>query len=177
MHSAAVGPGGPDVAFFQDGRRRMPYDSPMTQPSRPILEPRLIIKGVAEAIAFYKRAFDAREVSRFADPNRDGFIIHAELNVFGATISLAEEKADWGNLSPSAIEASPVLLRVSVDDADAVAAKMIAAGAEVIIPVNDQFYGMREGRLRDPFGHLWIVSQLLEALSDEEVQRRIAGGH
>ncbi len=145
----------------------------MTKSQRPIIEPRLIVNGADAAIEFYRRAFDAQVVSRFADPS--GFIVHAELNVFGATISLAEEKRDWGNLSPSEIECSPVLLRLSVADADAVASKMVAAGAQTIITVHDQFYGMREGRLRDPFGHLWIVSQLLEALSDEEIRRRLRG--
>lgn len=137
------------------------------------LEPRLIVKGAAEAIDFYQRALDAEEVNRFADAKLGGLIVHAELSVHGATITLADEHEGYGNLSPTALKGTPVLLHLCVDDADAVGSKMVAAGAEVVIPIADQFYGAREGRLRDPFGHLWIVSQPLEELSVEEVQKRV----
>ncbi len=146
----------------------------MTDGAKPALEPRLVVKGAAKAIDFYKRALDAKELSRFADPNLDGFIVHAALDIRGTSISLTEESKEWGNYAPTSLDSSPVMMHLSVEDADAVANAMIEAGAEIVIPVADQFYGMREGRLLDPFGHLWIVSQQLEELSDEEIQRRVA---
>lgn len=138
----------------------------------------LIVRGAAPAIDFYVAALGAKEIHRFVDHKLGpGYIVHAALEIGGARVTLSEENPEWRNVSPLTAGSSGVVLRLSVDDPDAVAAKMVALGAEVVFPISDQFYGSREGRLRDPFGHLWVVSKVLEALSDEEVQRRIDRFH
>jgi PhnB protein len=137
------------------------------------LHPHLIVKDAPRAIDFYVQALGAEEVVRYADPNLGGMIVHAELTLGGAKFTLAEEHREWHNVSPRSLHGSPVVLMFAVKDADAVAARMQAAGAQVVFPINDQFYGKREGRLMDPFGHLWIISQPLEALSHAEIQKRV----
>jgi PhnB protein len=87
---------------------------------------------------------------------------------------LTEERLEWNNASPQALGGSPVILNLVVDDVDAVAKRLKKAGAEVVFPVADQFYGRREGRFRDPFGHLWIVSSILEKLTPDEIQKRMS---
>jgi len=156
----------------------MKRSSKRTAPKKPKpheypLHPHLIVKDAAKAIEYYIRVFDAKEVARYADPNLGGMIVYAELTVGGAKFTLAEEHREWHNLSPHALNGSAVMLMLSVDDADAVAARMQEAGAQVVFPINDQFYGKREGRLMDPFGHLWILSQPIEALSHAEIQKRV----
>ena len=144
------------------------------------LTPRLVVKGAAEAIDFYVAALGAKVLERFEDPNLDGLVVHAALQIGEHVMSLAGEHREWGNHAPPSLGGSPVLLHLDVADADAVGASMEAHGAEVVIPIADQFYGKREGRLRDPFGHLWVVSHPLEKLSDEEIERRMLefnGGH
>ena len=139
----------------------------MTNPS---VRPRLVVRDGAAAIDFYTSALGAKEIHRFADPS--GKIIDAELQIGDDVFSLTEEQADV-NLSPATLGGSPLLLTLTVDDADAVGAAMEQAGAEVVFPINDQFYGRREGRLRDPSGHLWIVGQVIESLTDEEINARL----
>jgi PhnB protein len=85
---------------------------------------------------------------------------------------LADEFPEFGNVSPATLNGTTVRLHLEVDDVDAVCERAVAAGAVVLIPVADQFYGHRAGRLRDPFGHEWIVSTLIETVSAEEMQRR-----
>jgi PhnB protein len=143
------------------------------KPSRVPLHPHLIVKDAAKAIDFYVQVLGAEEVVRYTDPNLDGMIVYAELTLGGAKFTLAEEHREWHNVSPRSLNGSPVVLMFAVEDADAVAARMQAAGAQIVFPINDQFYGKREGRLMDPFGHLWIVSQPLEELSHAEIQKRV----
>lgn len=138
-----------------------------------LLQPRLVVARAAEAIDFYVKAMGAIEVSRFADPNLGGLIVHAELRLGRASFTLTEEHQEWGNVGPHRAGGSPVILWLEVPDADAVGKRMQEHGAEVIFPIADQFYGRREGRLRDPFGHLWIISQATEDLPPEEIQRRV----
>jgi PhnB protein len=141
------------------------------------LVPHLVVKGAARAIAFYVDALGARELGRATDHKLGDLIVHAELAIGDARFTVAEEARDWQNDAPTSLGGSPVVLTLTVGDARAVAARMEKAGATVVYPVADQFYGKRQGRLRDPFGHLWIVSQDLEALSYEEVQRRVDAFH
>jgi PhnB protein len=136
------------------------------------IRPRLVVRDGAAAIDFYTSAIGAEELHRFADPS--GRIVDAELRVGDDVFSLTEEQDDV-NLSPTTLGGSPLLLTLTVDDADAVGAAMERAGAEVVFPIDDQFYGRREGRLRDPFGHLWIVGQVIESLTDEEIDARLTG--
>jgi PhnB protein len=141
---------------------------------RPLeLIPSLVILGAARAIEFYARALDAKVINCFADPKLGGHIVHAELAIGEARFYLSEEARDWHNHAPPSLGGSPVILHLEVLDADAVAARMEAAGATVVYPVRDQFYGERSGRLRDPFGHVWLLSQRLKEMSAAEIQAGI----
>jgi PhnB protein len=132
--------------------------------------PYLSVRGAAAAIEFYKKAFGATEQLRLMQP--DGRIGHAEIDILGARILLADEFPEIGFRSPESLGGSPVLISLDVEDVDAVVPRAIAAGAEVVRPVADQFYGDRSGQLRDPFGYTWVVSTHKQTLSPEEMQRR-----
>ncbi|HKP45964.1 MAG TPA: VOC family protein [Pyrinomonadaceae bacterium] len=131
----------------------------------------LTVKGGSEAIEFYKKAFGAEEVMRL--PNPDGTLGHAEIKIGGSLLMLADEYPDYGNLSPKTLGGSSVRLHMYVEDVDAFFENAVAAGAKVLIPIADQFYGDRSGRLEDPFGHVWLVSTHVEDVSPEEMQRRM----
>ncbi len=141
--------------------------------SQPKITPRLIVTDPDAAIAFYCEAMGGELLERFKDESR-GLVVHAAVQLGESVLALAQEHREWGNDAPGALGGSPVRLEITVDDADALGRAMVARGAEVVIPIEDRFYGHREGRLRDPFGHLWIVSQIVEELSPEEVARRMA---
>jgi PhnB protein len=131
------------------------------------------IKGAAEAIEFYKRAFGAKEVGRLNMP--DGSVAHAELEIGDSKIMLAEENAQWGNLSPQTLGGSAVAICLYVDDVDAVFARALREGAKATgeMEVKDQFYGDRAGSLTDPFGHKWSIMTHIEDVSFEEMQQRM----
>jgi PhnB protein len=133
----------------------------------------LNIKGAVEAIEFYKKAFGATEIGRITMP--DGTIGHAELEIGDSKIMLAEENAQWGNLSPQTIGGSPVSLCLYVGDVDAVFARALQEGAKVTegMEVKDQFHGDRMGSLTDPFGHKWSIMTHIEDVSYEELQKRM----
>jgi len=132
--------------------------------------PYLVVNGAADAIAFYARAFGAQETMRMAEPS--GRIGHAEIAIGEATIMIADEYPERGFHGPQALGGSPVTLVLQVPDVDAVAARAVGAGAAVVIPVQDQFYGERAGRIRDPYGHVWILSSHVEDVPSDELQRR-----
>lgn len=138
------------------------------------LTPRLIVSDGAKALEFYQQALGATVRGCYTDPNLEGKVIHAELAVGESVFTLTDAFPEFDNRDPGVLGGSPVMLSLRVPSADALQQRMQEAGAEVVIPVADRFYGAREGRLRDPFGHLWIISQHLEDLSDEEIMRRIA---
>lgn len=120
--------------------------------------PRLVVSDAAKAIDFYAAAFGAEA----GDQHRDGSgkIVHVELTLAdGITVAVKDE--DGGDPAPTTLGGSPVIFACDVDDADAVAEAMVAAGARVVHPVSDHEYGSRAGRLADPFGHLWMISQPL----------------
>jgi PhnB protein len=137
------------------------------------LTPYINIKGAVEAIEFYKKAFGAKEVGRILMP--DGSIAHAELEIGDSKIMLAEENAQWGNLSPQTIGGSPVSLCLYVEDVDVVFARALMEGAKVTgeMEVKDQFHGDRTGSLTDPFGHKWSIMTHIEDVSFEELQKRM----
>jgi PhnB protein len=132
------------------------------------LYPRLVVSDGAAAIDFYQRTLGATETARYTDPA--GKIIHAELTIGPATVAIKDE--DEGDPAPTSLGGTPVILALYVDDADAVGAAMTGAGAKVVYPISDQPYGERGGRLADPYGHLWMISQRIEDLSPEEIRRR-----
>lgn len=125
-----------------------------------------------QAIDFYKRAFGAteNESMRFVDPS--GRLAHGEITVGDSGIMISAETEDYNRYAPRHFGGSPVKMHLFVDDVDALAAQAITAGAKVIRPVQDQFYGDRSGQLEDPFGHLWIVSSRIEDVSPEEMEQR-----
>jgi PhnB protein len=133
--------------------------------------PYLSIRNASAALEFYKKAFGAIEVMRLVQP--DGRIGHAEIDIEGAKIMLADEFPEMGFKSPESFGGSPVHINLSVSDVDARARRAIEAGATVVRPVEDQFYGERSGQILDPFGYTWAISTPRETLSTEEMQRRI----
>ncbi|MFN7994496.1 MAG: VOC family protein, partial [Bryobacteraceae bacterium] len=132
--------------------------------------PYLAIQGAADAIEFYKRAFGATETMRIQEPG--GRIGHAELKIGKANIMLSDEYPEMGVRGPHTLGGSAVTIHLYVEDVDALAAKAIAAGAQVLRPVADQFYGDRGGKFEDPYGHLWYFATHTEDVSPEEMQRR-----
>jgi PhnB protein len=150
----------------------------MTAKVRPIPEgyhavtPYLCIQAAASAIEFYKLAFRAREVMRLGAPG--GKIGHAEIAIGDSRIMLADEFPEINFRSPRAIGGSPVHIHLYVDDVDSTFTQAVSAGAKMLKPVADQFYGDRSGTLEDPFGHVWHVATHKEDLSAEEIQKRAA---
>jgi uncharacterized glyoxalase superfamily protein PhnB len=132
------------------------------------LYPRLVVSDGAAAIDFYKAALGAEEVARYTDPN--GKIIHAEITIGVATVAVKDEGD--GDPAPTSVGGTPVIMALKVDDADTVAGAMTRAGASVVYPISDWPFGERGGRLADPFGHLWMISQQIEDLTPAEIQRR-----
>jgi PhnB protein len=137
------------------------------------ITPYLAVDGGADAIAFYKAAFGATEVMRMAAPG--GKVGHAEVEIGGSRIMLADEHPDMGFRSPKAIGGSPVSLHLYVEDVDAVTRQAVAAGAKERRPVRDQVHGDRSGTLEDPFGHVWHIATHKEDLSPDELKRRAEG--
>lgn len=135
------------------------------------ITPYLSVKGAAAAIEFYKKAFGATELMRLPGP--DETLGHAEIKIGDALVMLADEYPDYGNLSPKTFGGSSVRLHMYVEDVDAFFERAVAAGAKVLLPVADQFYGDRSGRLEDPFGHVWLVSTHVEDVTPEECERRM----
>jgi PhnB protein len=137
------------------------------------ITPHLVVRGVAAAIDFYGRAFGARELFRNAAPG-GGSVMHAELLLGDSRFFVNDEYPEWGVQSPLGLAGSPVTLHLYVADVDAVFAQAVAAGAEVVMPVADAFWGDRYCILKDPFGHRWSVASRREDLSPREVQERAA---
>lgn len=130
----------------------------------------LCVRDAAGAIEFYKRALGATELGRLVVPG--GKIGHAEIQIGDSRIMLTDEFPEYGNRSPESIGGSPVIVHLYVEDVDALARQAVAAGAKVLIPVADRFYGDRSGRIADPFGHVWIISSHIEDVSAEEIEKR-----
>jgi PhnB protein len=134
--------------------------------------PYLIFSGAAEAIAFYQKALGASEVMRMDGPG--GKIHHAEINIGGSRVMLADEHPEIQALSPKTIGGSPVSMHVYVEDVDAAVERAVKAGATLIRPVADQFYGDRVGGIEDPFGYRWFIATHKEDLTMDEIHRRAA---
>ena len=122
------------------------------------------------AIEFYEKVFGATVAMRLMDPG--GKVGHAELRIGKGRIMLADEFPEHDHLGPQSRGGSTVGLHLLVDDVDAVFGRAVAAGAKVLSPVKDEFYGERTGKLADPFGHVWYIATPTEELSDEEIEKR-----
>jgi PhnB protein len=143
---------------------------PPIPPGYAALTPYLSVPDPASAIAFYARAFGATERMRLMMP--DGSIGHGEIEIGDSVVMLGGPWPQMGFAPPEG-GTVPVMLHLYVEDADAVFARAVAAGALAMAPVELKFYGDRSGSLRDPFGHRWTVSTHVEEVSTEEAQRRI----
>jgi PhnB protein len=135
----------------------------------PTVSPQLRLRNAAAAIDFYKEAFGAREIMRF---DAGGRVAHAELAIGNSVIMLGEEAPEYGFPSPDALGGSPVGIHLYVDDADAFVERAVAAGARLVSPVKDEFYGDRVGSVGDPFGYSWTIAARKESLSVDEMHRR-----
>jgi PhnB protein len=134
--------------------------------------PYLCVTGAAAAIDFYIRVFGAQELMRLTYP--DGRIAHAELKLGPATLMLVDEHPEYGIQSPLAFGGTGTTIHLHVDDVDALTARALEAGATVLRAPTDEGHGERQARLRDPFGHEWLLGHQIEAVSSEEIQRRFA---
>ncbi len=143
-------------------------DTPPDTPAITRLYARLVVSDGPRAIDFYRAALGAEEIERYTGP--EGRIVHAMLRLGDAVIAVKD--ADDGDPAPTSLGGSPVIMALDVSDADAVAEAMLRGGATVVYPVADQHYGQRGGRLADPFGHLWMISQKVEELTPKEIQER-----
>ncbi len=131
------------------------------------LTPHLVCRDCAAAIEFYKEAFGAEEMFRLPGP--DGKLMHASISINGNPVMLNDEFLDHGALSPASIGGTAVTLHLMVADVDKAFAQAMDAGARVVMPVADQFWGDRYGVVEDPFGHRWSIATPLKPLSPDEI--------
>jgi len=138
-------------------------------PGAATLSAYITIKGCSEAIEFYKKAFGAKEIGRLLMP--DGSIAHAEIDIEGSLLMMADENLEWGNKGPLTIGGNPMTFGLYVKDVDAAFQKAIDAGGTVAMPVADMFYGDRVGQVMDPFGYKWMIGTHVKDVSYEEMQK------
>ena len=161
-------------------RKEDAVPSEQPEPVSPVPEhlhtvtPRLVVGDGRAALAFYREAFGAVEIGeRFTGP--DGELIHAELRIGDSVVMVTEETGDGPAQAPQVLGgAVTTILATYWEQVDPVWERALQAGAEVVFPLADQFYGERGGRLRDPLGHQWMLSQRIERISSEEMERRAA---
>ena len=132
--------------------------------------PYICVKDARAAARFYAKAFGAKEKYHLAEPS--GRIGHMEIELGAATLMLSEEFPEYGYVGPDASKGRGFMIHLHVDDADAMIRAAVDAGATIVRPVADQFYGERSGTIRDPFGHEWNIGHHLEDVSPQEMQRR-----
>jgi PhnB protein len=146
----------------------------MQQDVRPIPEgfrsvtPHLVCNGAGSAIDFYKQAFGAVEVGRLPLP--DGRLGHAEIRIGDSRIMLADDFPEYGSHGPQALKGTPVYIHLYVEDADALWAQALAAGARPVMPLADMFWGDRYGQVEDPFGHRWSIATHKQDLTMAQMQ-------
>lgn len=136
--------------------------------------PHLVCAGAAEAIEFYKKAFNAVEMHRLPGPG--GKLMHAAIRIGDSTIMLTDEFPEWGNKGPRTLGGTPITIHLYVDDVDAVFAQAVSAGAKPAMPVADMFWGDRYGMLVDPFGHSWSVATHVKDMTPEEMMKASQAG-
>jgi PhnB protein len=131
--------------------------------------PYLVCAGAADAIEFYKKAFDATEVMRLPGP--DGKLMHGQIKICGSMVMLTDENPAYGMLGPKTLKGTPVTIHLYADDVDAFVARAVSAGATIKMPVADMFWGDRYGVIEDPFGHNWSVAKHIRDVTPEEMQQ------
>jgi PhnB protein len=132
--------------------------------------PGLSVQGADAFIKFCKKAFGAKEVLRMAGPG--GSVMHAELEIGDSRIMIGDENPHWGNKSAKTLGGTPLTLHIYVPDCDAMVAKAVKAGATVLMPLADQFWGDRFGTVADPFGNVWAVATHGEDVDAKEMKKR-----
>jgi PhnB protein len=135
------------------------------------LSPHLVVAGAADAIKFYQRAFGARELIKLEGP--DGQLMHACISINGSSVMLVDENPQWKSLGPKSLGGTPVTIHLMVDDVDKTTDQAVAAGAKVIMPVADMFWGDRYGIVTDPFGHAWSIATHQKDMSVGEIQKAL----
>ena len=130
--------------------------------------PHLTCAGAADAIDFYKRAFNAQEMARMKGP--DGKLMHGMIRIGDSALMLVDEYPDYGSFGPKSLKGSPVTIHLYVEDVDAFVQRAVDAGAKVTMPLADMFWGDRYCRLDDPFGHHWSVATHIRDATPEEMQ-------
>lgn len=133
------------------------------------ITPYLTCDGASDAIAFYKKAFGAVEISRLED--KDGRIANAMVTIGNSALMLMDEMPEMKAFGPKSLKGSPVTIHLQVEDVDAVVKQAVAAGATIHTPVADMFWGDRYGALVDPFGHHWSVATRIRDVSDDEMKQ------
>jgi len=142
---------------------------------QPALSPHLVVDDANAAIDFYVKAFGAVEVGRIPGP--DGELIHGAVQIDGATVMLADdfpEMSDGKSMTPKALGGTPVTVHLTVTDVETRFQQAVDAGATVVMPLADQFWGDRYGMVRDPFGHQWSLGQPVREVSYEEIQQAVS---
>ena len=134
--------------------------------------PHLICAGAADAIEFYKKAFEAEELCRVAGPQ--GRLMHGMIKIGGAAVMLVDEMPEWGALGPKSLKGSPVTIHLYVADVDRFVDRAVSAGARITMPIDNMFWGDRYCKLEDPFGHHWSVATHIRDVSPEELQQAAA---
>jgi PhnB protein len=138
--------------------------------------PHLVCAGAADAIEFYKKAFNAVEMARIPQP--DGKIMHASIRIGDSVVMLVDEFPAWGVRGPKSLGGSPVTIHLYVEDVDAFTERAVSAGAKITMPIANMPWGDRYGQLEDPFGHRWSVATHVRDVSPDEIQQAMlkAGG-
>src|SRR5690349_518516 len=147
----------------------MPKQPPTA--GRQTATPYLVVEDAAEAIDFYVRAFDAREVMRI---ETDGKIAHAQILIGNSHIMISDERPDAGALGPKTFGGSPVRIFLYVKNVDSFVGRAVAVGAKLRRLVDEKVYGDRSGSVEDPFGHIWHVATRRKDKAAGEIQRHIA---
>ena len=132
------------------------------------ITPNLVIRDAAKAIGFYQKAFGAELIMNMPGP--DGKVLHAELQIGDSKIMLGEEMPQMGSKGPQAYGGSPVSFYVYVNNVDTAWKRAVDAGATIVTPLQDMFWGDRTGRLVDPFGHVWALAQHVKDLTPVEMK-------
>jgi len=135
------------------------------------ITPHLVCAGAAEAITFYKKAFDAVELSRMPGPG--GKLMHAAIRIGDSVVMLTDEHPEYGNLGPLALKGTPVVIHIYVPNVDAFFAQAVAAGAAVRMPPADMFWGDRYGQVTDPYGHHWSMATHTHDYTPEQMAEQM----
>jgi len=133
--------------------------------------PHLVCAGAADAIEFYKKAFNATEMMRMPGP--DGKLMHGCVKIGDSMVFLVDEMPQWGALGPKALKGSPVTIHLQVENVDAFVKRATDAGAKLTMPVADMFWGDRYGQVEDPFGHRWSVATHIRDMTPEQMQEEM----